>query len=48
MQKGKIVICPYEEKMNLLRKEAKNKTLLDVKYMTKEEFLENDFFFLYE
>ena len=44
MQKGKIVICPYEEKMNLLRKEAKNKTLLDVKYMTKEEFLENDFF----
>lgn len=44
MQKEKIIICSYDEKIKLLKEEAKKKELSFVKYMTKEEFFQAYYF----
>ena len=47
MQKEKIIICSYDEKIKLLKEEAKKKELSFVKYMTKEEFF-SAYYFSYD
>ena len=42
----KIIVCPTEEKMNLLENNEINNDLLDIKFMTKEEYL-NHYFYEY-
>ena len=44
MQKEKIIICSYDEKIKLLKKEASKPEISFVKYMTKEEFFRAYYF----
>lgn len=41
---NKIVICPNEEKLNILEKLEKNRNLHNIKFMTIKEFIDNYYF----
>ena len=43
----KIIICPNEEKMNILENNELNNELSDIKFMTKEEYL-NHYYYEYD
>ncbi|MBQ6477098.1 MAG: PD-(D/E)XK nuclease family protein [Bacilli bacterium] len=47
MNKTTLYICPNSEKLNILNKFNKDKTLHNVKFMTKEEFF-NNYYFSYD
>ena len=44
MKKNKLIICPNEEKLNILKDLENNKSLHNYKFMTKKEFLNNYYF----
>ena len=47
MKKNKLIICPNEEKLNILKDLENNKSLHNYKFMTKKEFL-NNYYFSYD
>ena len=44
---SKIIVCPLEEKMRLLKENSTSSSLENIKYMTKEEFF-NHYYFSYD
>ena len=41
---GKIIICPQNERINILNKFNEEKELHNIKFMTKKEFIDNYYF----
>lgn len=44
MNKSKIIICPNEEKMKILLSVSKDNKLYSIKFMTKDEYINNYYF----
>lgn len=42
--KEKIIICPNEEKMNILDKYSNDEKLYNIKFMTKQEYIDNYYY----
>ena len=44
IMKEKIIICPNEEKMNILDKYSNDEKLYNIKFMTKQEYIDNYYY----
>ena len=44
MKKGKLIICPHEEKMKILSSRKLEDGFINTRFMTKEEFFQHYFY----